>query len=105
MVDCQIPLGKNNSLMKPYYFALSNRGLKLRAYMIDDLDLGVFRGMLLWAEPFTQLWKCRRCEQLQYSSFETKPPISGCNNDKNHSWQAFKTSKPTTTVVRFEEAA
>jgi hypothetical protein len=88
VVDAHVPIdNKKNLPYKNLYNYLANRGMRLRMYVFDDIDLGIFRGLIMWAEPFVKVLKCSRCGVLHVTSENTKPSNRGCKSNIGfHVW-------------------
>lgn len=101
-VNIESSLGSKEHPYRNLYAFMASRGLRLRMYLYDDFDLEVYRGALMWCEPFSQLWICSKCGEGVYSSVDIKPTNIGCAEDKHskHAWNPWRASKATSVVKK-----
>lgn len=101
VIDAHVPLGANKLPYRNLYSTLAARGYRVRMYVIDDIDLDLYRAVIIWAEALTKLWSCSRCGDFEISSEQTKPQTQGCESVYTfHSWREINRMNKATARDR-----
>lgn len=88
LIDSSTKWGDSTRPHKTLYNYFSARGRRLRMHLIDDMDIEVYRGILLWVDNFYRVWRCARCTKILVVIGETRPRTEGCTNGRypSHWW-------------------
>lgn len=92
LIDAKVPYTEASRPFRRLYNHFNSRGYRLRIHLFDDIDLNIYRGVIVWAESIFHLYTCNRCKQMEIVAGTTRPHIQGCLKAQsgNHFWRERK---------------